>query len=285
MANLNLVSKAFGEGFGMARGNWKELFVQNVKIIVAGLVLTAVAGMLVGLLAALAGGAILGSAAGVWAGFALGIFVALMVYAGMASVAYNVVEEVEGKARHNLLGNFKKNVLPVAVYTIIVMVLIYGIGYGPRLALMLSGANISQNFTLTFALNIYETAVSVIIGLFIVFAMFELVLKGAGVLQCVGKSFSLVKANLIETIVFYLAYCIYSLVVGLVLGVVFAVLCGVPFMLGVMVSGIAGMGQATFVLALLALFGGAFLVAFLAGTYTAGLPIAYRFWKLVRKEK
>lgn len=284
MANLNLVSKAFGEGFGMARGNWKELFVQNAKIILTGLVLSAVVGIIVGLLAAMVAGALAGAVTGMWVGIALGIFVAILIYSGMESVSYNVVQEVEGKKGHRLFGNFKRNVLPVAVYTIILLVLIYGIAYGPGLALRLSGANSSQDLALAFALNIYESAVSVIIGFLTFFAMFELVLNGAGVLQSIGRSYSLVKANLVETLVFYFAYGIYSLVVGLVLGVVFGILFGVPFLLGAMLAGGVSSSALTVLIALAVLFGGAFIVAFLAGTCTAVLPVVYRFWKLVGKE-
>jgi hypothetical protein len=285
MSDLNMVFKSFGEGFGMARGNWKELFVENAKIILAGFVLAAVSGTIVGLAAALIAGAIFGSVAGVWAGFAVGIFVGLMLYAGMASVAYNVVEEVGGKKAHGLLGNFKRNLLPVAVYTMIVFVLIYGLGYGPRIALALAGISTSQNVALALALNIYESGVSVIIGFLILFAMFELVLKGAGVVQSIGKSFSLVKANLVETLVFYFAYGLYSLAIGLVLAFAFGIILGVPFLLGLLISSAVSASPGMLVIALLVLFGFAFVVAFLAGSYTAGLPVAYKFWKLVRKEK
>lgn len=284
MANLNLVFTAFKEGFGMARGNWRELFSENAKIILAGLAFATIAGIIVGLPAALIAGALIGAGAGAMVGVALGIFAAIMVYAGMASVAYNVVEEVEGKKGHSLMGNFKRNLLPVAVYTIIVMALIYGMGYGPRIALLLSGMNPSQNLVLNFAFNIYETAVSVVIGLFIIFAMFELVLRGAGVLQSIGRSFGLVKANLIETLVFYIAYGLYSLVIGLVLAFAFGIIFGAPLLLGMLLSSAVISSSGMLVVALLALFGGAFLVAFLAGTYTAGLPVAYRFWRLVGKK-
>ncbi|MFA5411949.1 MAG: hypothetical protein WC350_01220 [Candidatus Micrarchaeia archaeon] len=280
MANLNLVSKSFKEGFGMAKGNWRELFVENAKIVLAALVLSAMAGIIVGLPAALAADALLGSGAGLWAGVALGIFAAVLIYSGMESVSYNVVHEVEGKKRHSLFGNFKRNVLPVAVYTIILLAIIYGIAYGPRFALILSGMDFTQNIALDLALNIYETSISIIIGFLTFFALFELVLNNAGVLQSIGKSYSLVKANLVETLVFYVAYGIYSFVVGLVLGIVFGIIFGVPFLLGAMLLGGISSSALTLVIALAVLLGGAFIVVFLAGTCTAVLPIVYRFWKL-----
>ncbi len=284
MVNLNLVSNAFKGGFSIITGSWRELFRENMKVILLGLLFALVAALLLGIPSAVAAGMLLGAEAGMWAGALIGIFAGVLVYSGAISATYNVVDEVAGKARHSALGNLKRNMLPVVVYTLILLALIYGIGYSPRLVLLLAGI---QNFALNIVLDIYETAVSFVIGFLLLFALFELVVGRAGVLQCMGRSFSLVKGNLLETIVFYVLYGLYALVAALVLLFVLGIIFILPVLVGAVAVGALGLMAnpvvAMVLVGIVVLLALAFVLVYYAASITLTLPVMYRYWGGIRK--
>lgn len=284
MVNLNLVSGAFKGGFSMVTGNWRVLFRENMKAILGGLFFALIAALLLGIPSAVAAGILFGAEAGMWAGALVGIFAGTIVYSGAISVTYNIVDEVAGKGKHGFMGNFRRNLLPVAVYTIILLALIYGIGYSPRLVLLLAGI---QNFALNIVFDIYETVVSFAIGVLLLFALVELVVRKAGVLQCMGRSLGLIKANPIETIVFYVLYGLYALVAAVVLLIGLGIIFIIPALAGAAVVGALGLmanpAVAMAIVGIAVALAAVFALVYYAASITLTMPVFYQYWKGIRK--
>ncbi len=275
--------------FGFIRANFVELFKKLFRVN-----LYAMAALLLAVLAIVAGAAPLYfTVQGVlgWAVLAVGILVAIILVViarlfGLAS--YKVVgEEHSTKQKVDIIGVATQKAIPAIIYGLImlaiyVLVLILFGAVGLGLAALTGAAGIIGPLV-----QLGIMLVSIVLGFFLQFALWELVLADKGPVGCMRASFGLVKRNFWETVVFSIVRAI----VGWAVSIPFTILLVVAIFGAAMIAGIGGVALAIFgasgilMLALGAILVVLFIpyaVAYNAADETAGLSMEYRYWKTIR---
>jgi hypothetical protein len=226
-----------------------------------------------------------------WAVLAVGILVAiiLMVVSRLFGLAsYKVVEEEHGaKRKVDIIGVAKQKAVPAIVYSIIMLV-IYAI-------VLIPFGLVGLGLTVLTAINVVSPLlqlgawlVSVPLGFFLQFALFELVLADKGAVESLRGSFGLVKRNFWETMVFSMVRAATGWVVSVPFVIVLVIAIFAAVILGI-VGGISGamVGGAwpllaTSGIALLVLFLIPFSLVYNAVDETVLLSMSYRYWKTIR---
>jgi hypothetical protein len=287
--DLSRVSAPLEGWFGFIRqdffGLFRKLFVVNLYAM--GAVLLGI--IAISCTAAVALAVNLGLAG--WALIAVAIFLAviLMITARLIRLAsYKVIDEEHGaKRRVDILGTAREKAVPAIIYFIlrfaIYAVVLIPLGLlGTGIAIATGSAGIISPL-----LQLGIWLVSIVVGFFLQFALFELVLAGKGPLECMKSSYGLVKRNFWETVVFYIA----SAVVAWIVWLPFAIVLVAAIIAAVVILGLGGMALAILgsgpifvmaLIALLALLGIPFIIAYNAADETACMSLAYRYWRFIR---
>ncbi|MEW5996422.1 MAG: hypothetical protein AB1657_02390 [Candidatus Micrarchaeota archaeon] len=285
MANLNMITEAFRRGFSLTGAHWKGILREFLKVnalAFAFVAVSVIAGFLVITAGAGAGEPIAAVAAGA---FAMLVFV--LVSAAASSVSYNIIDEEISGARHEVLGDFGKNLLPVAAYTTILWLIIGIFVFLPSLVARVLGetsGNVLASIALSLASQFYYYAALFVIGFVLQFALFELVVARAAVVRSIENSAGIVKRTLLETFLFHIIGGIFSTIVQLVLLIPAAILILVPLLAGIWIALAAGNAALNIVLiAAGTVYLFAVLVAYISIKLTITLPINYHYWKMARE--
>lgn len=138
----------------------------------------------------------------------IGFFMAAVAH----SIAYNVVDGIFKRKETPLLDTFSENMMPMLKY-VIVSTIICIVTFGPFIlaylaftgAISLGTSQTTGLIATSLAEIIFRLVIAVVaavVYLFTQFAIFELLIGKRGIIESFGNSFSIVKKNPIETIVF-----------------------------------------------------------------------------------
>ncbi len=275
MVRTNMVKGAFGKGFDLMKGKWKELLSEGFKVYLLGIVALMVAALIPGALVYLLTAS--WGAAGMIAAAVVGLFFGWAVYSAVVSVIYNVLDETAAGKGHAIIENAKRNFLPVVAYSICLMILIALVAYVPA-GLMVQGG-VSY-----WTAQMFQTFMSLVVSLLVVFAFFELVVMRAGVLQCMWLSARTIKRNFLESILFFIAYAVYSVIAYVVIGLVAVLLIAIPVLVGAPAwASVAGSAAGTVLLAVFGAYAVIVALAMLGALVAAIMPILYYYWKMARE--
>ncbi len=285
---MERVSQPLEGWFGFIRANFVELFKKLLRVN-----LYAIAALVLAALAIGAGVAVLyftswGMVG--WALLAIGILLAiiLVVIARLFTLAlYKVVEEQHGaKQKVGIIGVAKEKAVPAIIYGLIVAAIyavvlipfgLVGLGVTIATGIMVIGPFVQLGLVL----------VSVLVGFFLQFTLFELVLEDKGPLESMRASFGLAKRNFWETVVLYIIRAVLGWFVSLPF-IILLVIAGVTVVIIGIIGGVtaAMVGGASILavggLVLLVLLAVPFLLAYRTADETVVLPLTYRYWRTIR---
>jgi hypothetical protein len=285
---MERVSQPVEGWFGFIRGNFVELFKGLLRVN-----LYALAAVVLAVLAIAAGVAVLiftswGMVG--WALLAIGILVAiiLVVIARLFTLAlYKVVEEQHGaKQKVDIIGVAKEKAVPAIIYGLIVAV-IYAVVLIPFGLVGLGVTVVTGIVVIGPFVQLGLVLVSVLVGFFLQFTLFELVLEDKGPLESMRASFGLAKRNFWETIVLYIIRAVLGWFVSLpfIILLVIAIFAVVIIsIIGGVTAAMVGGGSLLAIggIALLVLFMVPFLLAYRTTGDTVLLPLSYRYWRTIR---
>ena len=200
---MELVKGPLAEAWGALRAGFWDIFGMMLRIDALAVLIIAA-----GVVAAFVAGMALWQASAVGA-IALAFIIAIAaILAGaiVASAAYNYIDAKSGKRKIDFSATIRGNALPMLGYGILSL-LIYGIVFSPFFAAYYfvyksGGVGGAGPLLAEFLIRIGLSAVSAIISLFVQFAIFEILISKAGVLEGFARSIRIVRKNLLETIVF-----------------------------------------------------------------------------------
>jgi len=280
---LGMIRDAFLKGLQLTSREWKGIFREFLAVNAFALLIL--------LFSVIAGGAMIffgmngGAEMASISGAIIIIVLFLLVSSAASSISYNIIEERISGLKHDIWGDFRKNLLPVSAYTIILWLTIGIFAFLPTfvLGLLESGSFVSE-IALGLASQIYYYLALFLIGFVLQFSLFELVIAKAAVLQSMGKSVSIVKRTGIETMLFYIIGGIFSTMVQILLSIPALALIFLP--LWVLMNAEAQFADPRLMVSLI-MFGGlyvfAILVVFMAAKLTITLPINYYYWRMARE--
>ncbi len=286
--DMERVSQPVGGWFGFIRANFVGLFKKllRVNIYAMAVVLLAIVSVVAGVAALyFTGMGTLG-----WVLLALSILVAiiLVVIARLFRLAsYKVVDEEHGaKLKVDIIGVAKQKAVPAIIYSVIV--------YATYAVVLIPFGLAGLGLTAVTAINVISPLiqvgawlVSLVLGFFLQFVLFELVLADKGAVESIKASLGLVKRNFWETAVFYIILAVLGgfvflpFMILLVIATFAAVIIGV---LGGITAAAVGGAQVLVGggIALVVLFLILFSLVYNAVNETVLLPLGYRYWKTIR---
>ncbi|MCX6768840.1 MAG: hypothetical protein NTY83_03320 [Candidatus Micrarchaeota archaeon] len=272
---IEMATGAFTRGIETVSKMGKELFLEFFKVYLVG-VLSIFLGVIVVLLATSAFGT------SPWPFMAItiaAILVVALLATGIMTVPMNIINEKLSNAPVlGIIGNTKRNMLPVVAFYFI-MILIIGIfAYAPLFIAMEAGGPAFIAGYIYYYLAVFA------ISFLLQFGIFELVVSRSGVLGSFGKSFDIVKKNFWETLVYYIGMFGISLAAAVAIGIVLLIALAIPVMLGIALA--SAIGNQTFSLVLLGigiLYLWFLYMAYMAGVQAVVLPIQYHYWKAARE--
>ena len=280
---LQMIRDAFRNGLQLTSREWKGIFREFLTVNAFALLIV--------LFSVIVGGAMIyfgmdsgTEIASVFGGILI-IVLFLLVSSAASSISYNIIEEKISGIRHDIWGDFRKNLLPVSAYTIILWLGIGIFAFLPTwvLGFLGSGGFVSE-IALVLATQFYYYLALFLIGFVLQFSLFELVVARAAVLQSMGKSVSIVRRTGIETLLFYIIGGIFSTIVQILLSIPALALIFLP--LWVLMNSEAQFSNPNLIFSLI-IFGGiyvlAVLVVFMAAKLTITLPINYYYWRMARE--
>ena len=290
---LNHVTNTLEIWFGFLRNTFVELFKKLLKVNLYGY-----AAVLIGLIVAgaLVAGGIL------WGGLAAVVLIVLAAIVFLVSIlanslislaSYKVVEEQQNNKREvNILGVALENALPFILYGVII-VSIYVLAIIPFLGagILLGGFSLTA---LQLLMTFFEFAfvlISVAIGFFLQFAIYEIVLAGKWPVEAIRESVSLVKNNFVETLVFFFVRAAINWIVQIPFTIVLYVVIFAGF-ISVLGGALAASALSPTILlvifALAGIIGVIFLIAYLlvysTTEDTVMIPLTYNYWKRLKDE-
>ena len=280
---LGMIRDAFLKGFRLTSKEWKGIFREFLAVNAFALLIVLFSVIVGGAMIyfGMSGGAEIASVSGA----ILIIVLFLLVSSAASSISYNIIEEKISGMKHDIWGDFVKNLLPVSAYTIILWLAIGIFAFIPTFVLSLlgSGGFVSE-IALGLASQAYYYLALFLIGFVLQFSLFELVIAKAAVLQSMGRSVSIVRRTGMETMLFYIIGGIFSTIVQILLSIPALVLIFLP--LWVLMNAEAQFSNPNLIFPLI-IFGGlyvfAILVVFMAAKLTITLPINYYYWRMARK--
>ncbi|VVC03852.1 Uncharacterised protein [Candidatus Bilamarchaeum dharawalense] len=233
------------------------------------------------------------------------IILAVIFSKVIASSSYNLVDSKYKKEPFGMIGQIGANIVPYVFYFIVNLVITLII-LGPFYAVYFfisTGSELAASDSSGAGLGMYMagtliglvlrgiiTIIASILGLFIQFAIFEVIVARKGVIESFKRSFDLVKANLLETVLFSFVLSLISSViifVVLVIVVIVAIIMAVVFGLGAaMLSASLGAAYGVLVLIVLAIAGVIALMILAALTALQDIieiPAQYSYWKQISK--
>lgn len=279
-----MISDAFSKGLDLAKKEWKEIFRQFLKVNLLA--------MAIMMLAVLVGGAVmfLGlESSQAWPGVLAGILVIIpiaLISAAASSVSYNILEEITSAKKRDVWGDFRRNILPVAAYSaLLTLIMVFVLVPYIITRFPVMGGDVPGGIAVQLAGQFYYYGVIFIVGFVLQFALFELVVARAAIIQSMGRSVGIVKKTFVDTLVFYILIGIFSFIVQLVLLIPTAIAVLVPLAIGLAIAAAAGpaVGLALLAIGILYLF--LILVVYSSAKLTATLPISYHYWKMAREIK
>jgi hypothetical protein len=283
---LSKVTDALEGWFGFLKSNIKTIFkkllsinIQSTVVLIIGMVLSAIA-----LIAGLALGTI-GAMAGTFLAIAI-FFLSILLSSLVRLAAYKVIDEEHGaKNAVSAFSVAKSAGARVILMWILELIILFVLAV-PFLAL---GLAIWTMATPAFAMPVIELGFilsAIVVGFFLQFSIYELVLGGYGPLDSIKRSYSSVRGNLIESIVMYF------------IRVALDSLVRVPFLLvlyGAIFFGVVVVAAGSIAAAALnpilsavavgigvivgALFFFAYLLAYITADDTIMLSLQYSYWK------
>jgi len=272
---IEMATGAFTKGIETVSKMGKELFLEFLKVYLIGMVF-----IILGVGVAVLGGAFATGSA--WAILAVAIaaaIVAMLIATAIMTVPINIMDERLSRAPVlGIMGNTKRNLVPVVFFYLIMMVIIILFAYIPLfVAMEMGGAAFIAGY-------IYYYAFVLLFSFIIQFSVFELVIARIGVLGSFGKSFDMVKKSFWETVIYYIGMIGVSMAVALVLAIIALALFLIPVVIGIAIAGAAN-SQALnmFLLIVGALYGAFLYIAYLAAMQAVVLPIQYHYWKAARE--
>lgn len=278
-----MIRDAFRKGLQLTAREWSVIFREflavNAFALAVVLFSVIVGGAMIYL--GISGGAEIASVSGA----ILIIVLFLLVSSAASSISYNIIEEKLSGLKHDLWGDFRKNLLPVSAYTVILWLAIGIFAFLPTFVLgFLGSGGFVSEIALGLATQFYYYLALFLIGFVLQFSLFELVVAKAAVLQSMGKSVLIVKNTGVETLIFYIIGGIFSTLVQILLSIPALALIFLP--LWVLMNAEAQFSNPNLVLPLI-VFGGlyvfAILVVFMAAKLTITLPINYYYWRMARE--
>ena len=274
-----LIKAPLTESWALLRKEWRGLIGGLIKIdlltfaaAIAGIILVVLAGFLLSGISLIAAVALM----------ALIAIPLIIVVQAIRSIGYNFIDSAWSKKRISYSDVFQENLLPVAGWAVVMFLIRLAVAI-PFLALFFLAVLGSQGgdgrlvYTLAELLfRIFLGIALAIVDLFLQFAIFEIVLSRSGVLQGFGKSFGLVRKNLVETVLFsFILWVIEAAVSVPILILVFAlVFFGV---LGLAIPGIGLIALAIIALLVIPIF-----LVFSALTRAITVTSQYRYWGRAR---
>ena len=285
---IDYVMDCGAKGYGLLKKSAPELFMDLLKVNTLG---TAIG--LAGLLAmALTFWALLGNQAGaIFSGTpipdfsgaliaAIVISVMILVLSSIASavigsVAYNIVENrVKGKGTM-IIDQAQKNMSRVAIYTLIIWVVIIVLGAPIALTLTAEGMTALLGICILGALAFL---IYLLFSFFVQFSMFELVLEERSPVDSMTSSASLIRGNILKVLLLDIILIAVGIGVSVVTTIADQILQIIPSMLGLGGTEAMLLGYAVYFVLYL---GVSVVVATIGMALT--LPIAYHFWRGIRK--
>lgn len=287
---MERVSQPLEGWFGFIRANFVDLFKKLIRVN-----LYALAALVLAALAIVAG-----AAAGYFTSWgvpglallAISVIVAiiLVVIARLFTLAsYKVVEEQHGaKQKVDIIGVAKQKAVPAIIYGIAMLAIyavvlipfgLVGLGVTILTGIMIVGPFVQLGMMI----------MSLLVGVFLQFALFELVLEGKGPLESMRASFGLAKRNFWETVIFYIVKSVVTWAVSIPFIIILVVLILVATFLGVggsiaLAAMSPGLTPVVIVIALilLALVFIPYALAYSSANETAVLSLTYRYWRTIR---
>jgi len=288
--DLDRVSVPLEGWFAFVRENFRELFgkLLRVNIYVVAAVLLAAVAVLAGV------AALLYTALGTpgWVLLALCILVAIILLIAsrlFALASYKVVEEEHGEKRPvDIMGVAVQKAVPAVLYGIALLA-IYAVVLIPLglLGLVLTIATGTVGF-IGPLIQLGIMVASLLVGIFLLFGPFELVLADKGPLESMRASFGLVRRNFWETLVFYVLRAVVNWAVSVPFAIALVILAVIAMLLGVggiaLAAGLHGFAPVLIVIAvvLVVLVLILFALAYNSAEETAVLPLTYRYWRTLR---
>jgi hypothetical protein len=286
--DLERVSVPLEGWFGFIRADFRELFGKlfRVNLYVFGTALLAIVlgcGLLAGAMVMNAG--VLSLLLGL---LALAILVVLAVVARLFGLAtYKVVDEEHGaKQAVDVVGVARQKAVPAILFGLILIaiyaVVLVAFGLIGVVVTIVGGLAVIVPFV---QLGVMLT--SVLVGFFLQFAPYELVLAHKGPIKCIRASIDLVKRNFWETIVFYILIAAVRWIVSIPFALVLVVAVFVAVALGIL-GGVtaAAIGGALALIVvgivLLAVFLMSYLLAYSTTDQTVLFSLTYRYWRTIR---
>ncbi|MDD5340489.1 MAG: hypothetical protein PHV13_04540 [Candidatus ainarchaeum sp.] len=286
--DMERVSQPLEGWFGFIRAGFVALFKKLFRVN-----LYAMAAMVLAVLAILAGAAAVYFVGGMpgWALLAISILAAiiLVVVSRLFGLAlYKVVDEEHGaKQKVDIIGVAKQKAVPAIIYGIIMLV-IYAIVLIPFGLVGLGLTAVTAVNVLSPFLQLGAWLVSIPLGFFLQFTLFELVLADKGAVESIRGSFGLVKRNFWETVVFSIVRAATGWVVSvpfvfvLVVAIFGAVIIGVAGGIAGAMAGGAWPLLGTGGIALMVLFLIPFSLVCNSTDEAVLLSMSYRYWKTIR---
>lgn len=286
--DMERVTQPLGGWFGFIRTNFAGLFKKLIRVNIYAMaaVLLAIVSVVAGVAALLfTGKGVLG-----WVLLAIGILVAIImvVIARLFRLAsYKVVDEEHGaKQKVDIIGVAKQKAVPAIIYSVIVfasyaiVIIPFGLaGFGLT---ALTAINVVSPF-----IQFGAWLVSIVLGFFLQFAMFKLVLADKGAVESIKASLGLVKRNFWETVVFYIILAVlggFVLLPFMILLVIATFAAMIIFLVGGVTAAVVGGAQVLLLvgIALALLFIIPFSLVLNATNDTVLLPLSYRYWRTIR---
>ena len=260
--------------------NWKGLFTDGLKI--AGMewmVIIALIVIAIVILAAVGGGAMLGGTDSVSSitqmmaslGAAMILLIPLVIIALAISIAisflrYPAVDERAKGGKIAIFQKLRELALPSIGYGLVITVITLVL-FSPIIL-----GIITQNLGAMCIFVILSILAVLVFVLVTQFSQWELTIEKAGVFESLGRSYGLVKGNIVEVIVFD------------IITIVFTILLYIPFWIASfvlnfigMIGGIAGLGI---------ILMGSLVITFVwsAVLLTVVVPLQYSFWKTLKEK-
>lgn len=281
---FDIVKKTFSDAFGFLKTSWKGLIIDLVKIMALEWAVYLIALTFILTIAIIgAGGFDLQNiiAAANNLGFMIMaiaiIFVCVIISAVFGSVMINAVDCRYNGIRTPIIEKFKKNFVSYAMYTLliyflmVVMLLPFFLGYYG----FVSTAPGVESLGMLCCFGLVSFVLFILFAFLTQVARFELVLGGAGPLECLKQSYNLIRKNLVAVIIFDVVYLIIAVIIAIPQNIVQRILVLVgPTVLFTSIA----------VLLLIVITYLVTLALFQLITFAITLPLLYFFWKGLKEQ-
>jgi len=288
--DLKTVTDPLEAWFAFIKTDWRYLLKRNLKVVLCSAGAMAL-GIVLCLLIVFGTYYMLGATAGLIGTVAGAIVLLLAVLAASCIflASYRIVDDRATERKGvSILGVAKEMAVPYTLYALMV-VLLFALALLPFAALgVLIGMATKFTFLTVMCIEFGLVLASIVMGFFLQFAIFEVVVARKEPLESIKASISLARKNFFESIIFYIVLTVVKSIVGLPFALVLVVLIfGFMFLstgstiltlvapaLG---AGVSLVAIAIFFLILLLVF-----VVYFAALYTAMFSLQYKYWKRVR---